>query len=47
MAAINMLFGTWTGILSVFTVVFATAMIGYILSWAWRKSGQAADSHKH
>jgi len=40
MAAIELLFSTWGGILSVFTVVFATFIIAYLITWAWRKSGE-------
>jgi len=40
MAAIEMLFSTWTGILSVLTVVLATGFIIYMMTWAWRKSGE-------
>lgn len=41
MAAVEMLFSTWGGILSVLTVVLATGFIVYMVAWAWRKSGEA------
>jgi hypothetical protein len=38
--ALELLFSSWTGILSIFTVVFAVGFIAYLMTWAWRKSGE-------
>lgn len=38
MGIFGLLFQSWTGILSLFTVVFATAVVVYVGIWAARNS---------
>jgi hypothetical protein len=38
MEALKLLFGSWTGILTIFTLVFATGFLIFIFAWVMRKS---------
>ena len=40
MDALELLFSSWTGILTLFTVIFATGFVAFVAAWAWRKSGE-------
>lgn len=46
MPALELLFGSWTGLLSVFTVVFAIGMIIFLATWAV-KNVHRAEERKH
>lgn len=45
MDALRLLFTSWTGVLTIFTVVFATAMVIFIALWVRRNVFQAGGGN--
>lgn len=43
MPALELLFGSWTGLLTVFTVVFAIGFIAFLGVWAVKKVHRAEE----
>ncbi|MFP4130956.1 MAG: DUF3149 domain-containing protein [Thiohalospira sp.] len=46
MPALELLFGSWIGLLSVFTVVFAIGMIIFLATWAVKKVHRAEEKKR-